>query len=171
MSITSLMRNVSVKKKDMNQNEHNSNNSTIILSLFLYYKVSGKVLDHRKNIEELKRKFKSEKKVEERTENTEAFENLIRKLQSEFKLLTKSRPNRYISDFKELELIGKGGFGRVYKVLNRLDKQQYAIKMISFEGIFQLFLKIFFFFKVSHIKLKKSEIIRKSSNNKLIATK
>ncbi len=119
----------------------------------------------------MKRKFKSEKKVEERTENSEAFENLISKLQSESNLLTKSWPNRYISDFKELELIGQGGFGKVYKVLNRLDQQQYAIKMISFEGIFRLFLEIFFFIKSKSHKVKKSEVIRKSSNKKLIATK
>jgi hypothetical protein len=92
----------------------------------------------------LKRKFKSEKKIEERTENSEEFENSIKKLQSESNLLTISGTNKYISDFKELELIGEGSFGKVYKVFNRLDQQQYAIKMISFEGIFQLFLEIFF---------------------------
>ncbi len=80
----------------------------------------------------------------ERTENSEAFENSIRKLQSESNLLTKSWTNRYISDFKRLELIGEGCFGKVYKALNRSDQQQYAIKIISFEGIFQLFLEVFF---------------------------
>jgi hypothetical protein len=42
--------------------------------------------------------------------------------------------SRYKSDFKDPILIGKGGFGEVYKVINRLDQQQYAVKMISFKG-------------------------------------
>jgi hypothetical protein len=45
-----------------------------------------------------------------------------------------SHPNetlsRYKSDFKELELIGSGGFGKVCKVINCLDGQQYAVKII-----------------------------------------
>ncbi len=52
-----------------------------------------------------------------------------------------SQPNqtlsRYKSDFKESELIGRGGFGSVFKVFNRLDRQQYAVKKISLRGIYK----------------------------------
>ncbi|VDD89047.1 unnamed protein product [Enterobius vermicularis] len=40
--------------------------------------------------------------------------------------------SRYKADFRELELIGKGGFGKVYKVQSRIDNRQYAVKKISF---------------------------------------
>jgi alpha-tubulin suppressor-like RCC1 family protein len=42
---------------------------------------------------------------------------------------------RYEQEFKELELIGSGSFGKVYKVINFLDRQHYAVKKINFEGI------------------------------------
>ncbi|KAK3272557.1 hypothetical protein CYMTET_19157 [Cymbomonas tetramitiformis] len=38
--------------------------------------------------------------------------------------------SRYHSDFRELSAIGKGGFGQVWEVLNRLDGRKYAIKKI-----------------------------------------
>jgi hypothetical protein len=54
--------------------------------------------------------------------------------------LFNSQPNetlsRYKSDFKELELIGSGGFGKVCKVINCLDQQQYAVKIILLRGIY-----------------------------------
>jgi hypothetical protein len=55
--------------------------------------------------------------------------------------LFNSQPNetlsRYESDFKELELIGSGGFGKVCKVINCLDRQQYAVKIIVLRGIYK----------------------------------
>ena len=61
---------------------------------------------------------------------------------SKLKLLSSSNPaandipaltvslSRYRNDFEELQLLGKGGFGAVYKVRNRVDKLLYAVKKI-----------------------------------------
>ncbi len=45
--------------------------------------------------------------------------------------------SRYKSEFKELELIESGGFGKVYKVINCLDRKQYAVKIILLRGIYK----------------------------------
>lgn len=39
--------------------------------------------------------------------------------------------SRYKKEFEELEFLGKGGFGAVYRARNRLDGQEYAIKKIK----------------------------------------
>ncbi|KAI9876385.1 MAG: hypothetical protein M1830_006622 [Pleopsidium flavum] len=41
------------------------------------------------------------------------------------------QPSRYATDFAELELIGRGGYGKVFRVVNHLDGQEYAIKKIT----------------------------------------
>ena len=38
--------------------------------------------------------------------------------------------SRYQSEFDEIEMVGKGGFGSVWKVVNKTDRQTYAIKKI-----------------------------------------
>ncbi|KAI8520015.1 Eukaryotic translation initiation factor 2-alpha kinase [Branchiostoma belcheri] len=38
--------------------------------------------------------------------------------------------SRYANEFQEMERLGKGGFGRVFKVKNKLDGQEYAVKKI-----------------------------------------
>ncbi|GMT04764.1 hypothetical protein PENTCL1PPCAC_26938, partial [Pristionchus entomophagus] len=38
--------------------------------------------------------------------------------------------SRYRTEFEEIETIGRGGFGQVYKVRSLLDKHEYAIKKI-----------------------------------------
>ncbi|KAF8015071.1 hypothetical protein BT93_H0764 [Corymbia citriodora subsp. variegata] len=40
-------------------------------------------------------------------------------------------PSRFHTDFIEIEKIGAGHFGRVYKVLNRIDGCLYAVKQVS----------------------------------------
>ena len=49
--------------------------------------------------------------------------------------MTKVIGMRYEKRFDELRIIGEGGFGKVYKVSDKLDKQIYAIKVITFKGI------------------------------------
>jgi serine/threonine protein kinase len=43
------------------------------------------------------------------------------------------RPSRYRTDFEELEHVGRGGFGAVVKVRNKLDQRIYAIKTIKLD--------------------------------------
>ena len=38
--------------------------------------------------------------------------------------------SRYAKEFEEMDFLGKGGFGAVYRARNRLDQQEYAIKKI-----------------------------------------
>jgi serine/threonine protein kinase len=38
--------------------------------------------------------------------------------------------SRFDSEFERKDLIGKGGFGSVFRVVNRIDQQEYAIKVI-----------------------------------------
>jgi len=39
--------------------------------------------------------------------------------------------SRYANDFEELDKIGEGGFGEVYKARHRIDGNIYAIKKIK----------------------------------------
>jgi hypothetical protein len=39
--------------------------------------------------------------------------------------------SRYLSDFEELGMLGRGGFGSVMKVRNKLDGLTYAVKRIK----------------------------------------
>lgn len=41
---------------------------------------------------------------------------------------------RYKNEFTELECIGRGAFGTVYKVLNRIDNLEYAVKKIKLKS-------------------------------------
>lgn len=44
----------------------------------------------------------------------------------------RTRPfSRYAADFEEVQCLGKGGFGQVFKVRNKVDSRFYAIKRIS----------------------------------------
>jgi len=43
-------------------------------------------------------------------------------------------PPKYEQEFKELEKIGEGGFGQVYKALNLFDGQNYAVKKVRLKG-------------------------------------
>ncbi|XP_067162725.1 eukaryotic translation initiation factor 2-alpha kinase 1 isoform X1 [Apteryx mantelli] len=46
-------------------------------------------------------------------------------------VLFESQTSRYLNEFDEIARLGKGGYGKVYKVRNKLDGQFYAIKRIN----------------------------------------
>ncbi|NXG40895.1 E2AK1 kinase, partial [Psilopogon haemacephalus] len=49
----------------------------------------------------------------------------------ETEVLFEGQTSRYLNEFDEIARLGKGGYGKVYKVRNKLDGQFYAIKKIS----------------------------------------
>ncbi|NXJ08345.1 E2AK1 kinase, partial [Odontophorus gujanensis] len=49
----------------------------------------------------------------------------------EKEVLLEAQTSRYLNEFDEIARLGKGGYGQVYKVRNKLDGQFYAIKKIS----------------------------------------
>lgn len=57
----------------------------------------------------------------------------IQKIRSR-EVALEAQTSRYLNEFEELSILGKGGYGRVYKVRNKLDGQYYAIKKILIKG-------------------------------------
>jgi len=55
-------------------------------------------------------------------------------LNSGVKTINPHQGSRYHSDFEEIQLLGRGGFGQVVKVKNRLDGRYYAIKKIKLDS-------------------------------------
>ncbi|NWS44691.1 E2AK1 kinase, partial [Probosciger aterrimus] len=49
----------------------------------------------------------------------------------EKEVLFEAQSSRYLNEFDEIARLGRGGYGKVYKVRNKLDGQLYAIKKIS----------------------------------------
>ncbi|NXW50744.1 E2AK1 kinase, partial [Nyctiprogne leucopyga] len=49
----------------------------------------------------------------------------------EKEVLFEAQTSRYLNEFDEVARLGKGGYGEVYKVRNKLDGQFYAIKKIN----------------------------------------
>lgn len=46
---------------------------------------------------------------------------------------TSNNNSRYLTDFEELEFLGRGGFGSVVKVRNKIDDRFYAVKKIALD--------------------------------------
>jgi serine/threonine protein kinase/PAS domain-containing protein len=46
-----------------------------------------------------------------------------------------ARQSRYDAEFEELDFLGKGGFGAVFKARNKIDGQEYAIKKVRLKGV------------------------------------
>lgn len=44
-------------------------------------------------------------------------------------------PSRFKEEFEEIDELGKGGFGSVYEVRNKLDGRRYAIKKIQLADV------------------------------------
>ncbi|XP_044158905.1 eukaryotic translation initiation factor 2-alpha kinase 1-like isoform X1 [Bufo gargarizans] len=50
-------------------------------------------------------------------------------------VLADAQVSRYLNEFEEIAQLGKGGYGKVYKVRNKLDGQFYAIKKILIKKV------------------------------------
>ncbi|KAM9305517.1 eukaryotic translation initiation factor 2-alpha kinase 1 [Gastrophryne carolinensis] len=50
-------------------------------------------------------------------------------------VLAEAQTSRYLNEFEEIAQLGKGGYGKVYKVRNKLDGQYYAIKKILIKKV------------------------------------
>ena len=48
--------------------------------------------------------------------------------------ISEAKYSRYDTDFEEVEEIGRGGFGSVFKARNRLDQRPYAVKKIKLDS-------------------------------------
>ncbi|XP_036816593.1 eukaryotic translation initiation factor 2-alpha kinase 1 isoform X4 [Oncorhynchus mykiss] len=49
--------------------------------------------------------------------------------------LFQAQASRYLSEFEELSRLGKGSYGKVFKVTNKLDGQKYAVKKILIKNV------------------------------------
>ncbi|XP_029620831.1 eukaryotic translation initiation factor 2-alpha kinase 1 isoform X2 [Salmo trutta] len=49
--------------------------------------------------------------------------------------LFQAQTSRYLSEFEELSRLGKGSYGKVFKVKNKLDGQKYAVKKILINNV------------------------------------
>ncbi|KAJ4296730.1 hypothetical protein N0V90_006778 [Kalmusia sp. IMI 367209] len=60
----------------------------------------------------------------------ETLHDLYRQLPSSVQGHTAIHNNRYAREYEEIEMVGKGGYGKVYKVKHKLDNAFYAVKRI-----------------------------------------
>uniref|UniRef100_A0A8C2K023 Eukaryotic translation initiation factor 2-alpha kinase 1 n=1 Tax=Cyprinus carpio TaxID=7962 RepID=A0A8C2K023_CYPCA len=49
--------------------------------------------------------------------------------------LFQAQTSRYLSEFEEIATLGKGSYGKVFKVTNKLDGQEYAVKKILIKKV------------------------------------
>ncbi|XP_064179005.1 eukaryotic translation initiation factor 2-alpha kinase 1 isoform X1 [Anguilla rostrata] len=49
--------------------------------------------------------------------------------------LFQAQTSRYLSEFEEICTLGKGSYGKVFKVLNKLDGQNYAVKKVHIKSV------------------------------------
>uniref|UniRef100_A0A8C9SCS7 Eukaryotic translation initiation factor 2-alpha kinase 1 n=1 Tax=Scleropages formosus TaxID=113540 RepID=A0A8C9SCS7_SCLFO len=49
--------------------------------------------------------------------------------------LFQAQTSRYLSEFEEICRLGKGSYGKVFKVINKLDGQNYAVKKILIKNV------------------------------------
>ncbi|NWR15822.1 E2AK1 kinase, partial [Emberiza fucata] len=60
-----------------------------------------------------------------------SFVTCLWQLLQEKEVLFEAQTSRYLNEFEEVARLGSGGYGKVYKVRNKLDGQFYAIKKIK----------------------------------------
>ncbi|KAF2447980.1 kinase-like protein [Karstenula rhodostoma CBS 690.94] len=60
----------------------------------------------------------------------EALNDLYRQLPSSVQGHTTLHNNRYAREYEEIEMVGKGGYGKVFKAKHKLDNAYYAVKRI-----------------------------------------
>ncbi|XP_006889822.1 PREDICTED: eukaryotic translation initiation factor 2-alpha kinase 1 [Elephantulus edwardii] len=85
-------------------------------------------LHHNRAITHLMRSAKESIRQDPSEENSH-----IKKIRAR-EIAFEAQTSRYLNEFEELAILGKGGYGRVYKVRNKLDGQYYAIKKILIKG-------------------------------------
>ncbi|XP_041062094.1 eukaryotic translation initiation factor 2-alpha kinase 1 isoform X3 [Carcharodon carcharias] len=71
--------------------------------------------------------------------------------------LFQRQTSRYLNEFEETEILGKGSYGEVYKVRNKLDRQLYAIKKILMKKITKYDCMKIHFHLMLHIQMQLCE--------------
>ncbi|XP_049644567.1 eukaryotic translation initiation factor 2-alpha kinase 1 isoform X2 [Suncus etruscus] len=71
--------------------------------------------------------------AKERVRQDPCEDNYVQKTRFR-EIALEAQTSRYLNEFEEVSILGKGGYGRVYKVRNKLDGQYYAIKKILIKG-------------------------------------
>jgi hypothetical protein len=62
------------------------------------------------------------------------FTDDITSANNSLKFIERLQNGKYMSEFEELNLIGNGTYGSVFKAKNRFDKMEYAIKKVKYNG-------------------------------------
>ncbi|NXD25747.1 E2AK1 kinase, partial [Spelaeornis formosus] len=99
---------------------------TGLLSPFVFCDEFSTVrLQHNRAITELM------KAANQQVLNEVSFVTNLWQLLQEKEVLFEAQTSRYLNEFEEVARLGRGGYGKVYKVRNKLDGQFYAIKKIK----------------------------------------
>ncbi len=77
----------------------------------------------------------NDKKVEHLTGNSESEYNFgselnLKHMERSLNFTNTKYTNKYRNNFNQINLLGKGGYGSVYKVFHRFEKKYYAIKKV-----------------------------------------
>lgn len=100
---------------------------------FLEEKNNAKLLEYNCNNKSIDCKLENENIISKIAESVlNSFTKMVaQKVTNKMSYLLKQ--SRFITDFEAVDLIGKGGYGKVLKALNRTEDLYYAIKIIPFK--------------------------------------